>query len=111
MPGRKAVRPRSVRVLGKRYGIEYLPEESLPDVYGLCYRGEQRIEVRDGLPAGEEADTVLHEILHAILFGMGVKSRESTEEKFVLAIASGLLSVLQDNPKFARWLIQPHTSK
>jgi len=95
--------------LGKQYAISYLPEDSLPDVYGLCHKGYQRIEVRDGLPAGEEVDTVLHEVLHAIVFGMGLRSSPATEEKFVLTIASGLLSVLQDNPRFAQWLIQPRT--
>jgi hypothetical protein len=103
----KAVRPRRIRVLGKRYDIKYLPTEQLPDVYGLCHKGDQRIEVRDGLPDGEEVDTVLHEVLHAILHGMGVQLPEATEEKFVLATASGLVGVLQDNPQFARWLIKP----
>ncbi|SMG43139.1 hypothetical protein [Paraburkholderia susongensis] len=103
----KAVRPRRIRVLGKRYDISYVTEDQLPDAYGLCHRGEQRIEIRDGLPAGEEADTVLHEILHAILHGMGVQLSEAVEEKFVLATASGLISVLQDNPKFSKWLIKP----
>jgi len=109
MAGSKAVRPRRVRVLGKRYDISYLPEEQLPDVYGLCHRGEQRIDIRDGLPECEEADTVLHELLHAVLYGMGVQLPEATEEKFVLAAASGLIGVLQDNPQFARWLIKPRS--
>lgn len=107
MAAGKAVRPRRIRVLGKRYDISYVAPEQLPDAYGLCHRGEQRIEIRDGLPDGEEADTVLHEILHAILHGMGVQLSEAMEEKFVLASASGLLGVLQDNPQFAKWLIKP----
>jgi hypothetical protein len=94
-------------VLGKRYDIKYLPVDKLPDVYGLCHKGDQRIEIRDGLPDGEEVDTVLHEVLHAILHGMGVQLSEAVEEKFVLAAASGLISVLQDNPQFSRWLIKP----
>lgn len=106
MPGGKAVRPQRVRVLGKRYDIKYLPVDQLPEVYGLCHKGDQRIEIRDGLPDGEEVDTVLHEVLHAILHGMGVQLSEAVEEKFVLATASGLVGVLQDNPQFAKWLIR-----
>ncbi|MBY4728630.1 MULTISPECIES: hypothetical protein [Burkholderia] len=109
MAGSKAVRPQRVRVLGKRYDITYLPEEQLPDVYGLCHRGEQRIDIRESLPEREEVDTVLHEILHAILYGMGVQLSEAVEEKFVLATASGLISVLQDNPQFAKWLVKPRS--
>jgi hypothetical protein len=59
------------------------------------------------LPASEEADTVLHEILHAILFQMAVLLPPDVEEQFVRSAATGLYAVLQDNPQLAKWLIQP----
>jgi hypothetical protein len=109
MVAKKEARPRSVRVLGKTHSINYKPSEEMENSYGLCFNGRQRINIMEGLPGGEEADTVLHEILHAVLFQMAVLLPPDVEEQFVRPAASGLYAVLQDNPQFAKWLIQPRT--
>jgi hypothetical protein len=81
----------------------------MENCFGLCFNGAQRIDIMDELPEGEEVDVVLHEILHAILFQMSVRLPMKVEEQFVLATATGLTAVLQDNPQFAKWLIQPRS--
>jgi hypothetical protein len=107
MAAKKEARPQSVRVLGKQHRINYKPSEEMQNCYGLCFNGKQRIDIQGDLPPGEEADTVLHEVLHAILFQMAVLLPPDVEEQFVRSSASGLYAVLQDNPQFAKWLIQP----
>jgi len=107
MAARKEARPQSVRILGKTHSINYKPSDEMQNSYGLCFNGRQRIDIQGDLPSGEEADTVLHEILHAILFQMAVLLPTEIEEQFVRPAASGLHAVLQDNPQFAKWLIQP----
>jgi hypothetical protein len=81
----------------------------MEDSFGLCFNGLQRIDIMDGLPSGEEVDVVLHEVLHAVIFQMGVRLSHKAEEKFVLAAATGLHAVLKDNPQFTKWLLQQAT--
>jgi hypothetical protein len=107
MAEKDVARPQSVRILGKPHSINYKPAEEMDNCYGLCFNGVQRIDIMDELPAGEEADVVLHEIIHAILFQMSVRLPMKVEEQFVLATATGLYAVLQDNPQLAQWLIKP----
>jgi hypothetical protein len=104
---KKEARPQSVRVLGKTHSINYKPTDEMQNAYGLHWPGRQRIDIQVDLPASEEADTVLHEILHAILFQMAVLLPPDVEEQFVRSAATGLYAVLQDNPQLAKWLIQP----
>ena len=49
------------------------------------------------------ADTVLHELLHAIFKTFALKD-EDDEERIVSAMATGLICVFRDNPNFAPWL-------
>lgn len=107
MASTAVAKPKSVRILGKRHTISYLPTEEMQESFGLCWKGQQRIAIQKDLPHGEQADTVLHEILHAVLFQMAVLHPAELEEEFVRNAATGLYAVLQDNPQFAKWLIQP----
>ncbi|BAJ51835.1 hypothetical protein CJ97_gp47 [Ralstonia phage RSB2] len=50
----------------------------------------------------EEADTLIHEVLHAIIASAGLTVPE--EEPIVRALASNLTGVLADNPTFRRHL-------
>lgn len=58
-----------------------------------------------------ERDTVLHEVLHAILDVTGLASVIATEvddkfeEKMVRPLATALLQFLRDNPKFVHYLL------
>ncbi len=49
------------------------------------------------------ADTVLHEVLHAI-YRVWALSDADDEERTVTAMTTGLVSVLRDNPQFTKWL-------
>lgn len=93
-------RPTTVRVLGRPVTIKYV--KGLPD-YGNFYAREALIKVREGLPAVEERDTLLHEILHAVWFFMDI-GKPSNEEHVVRKMSNGLTAVLQDNPELHQYL-------
>ena len=96
-----STRPAAVKVIGKTYGIAYVEGEPLEDGdLGELDPDKQRITVRHGQPLEQEQDTVLHEVFHAI--DHELDSRMS--EKQVRMLATGLLGVLKDNPRFVSYL-------
>lgn len=99
-------RPSAVRILGRTYSISYVPPSPLQNNnLGLCDNLNQDLYAEDSQTPIEEADSILHEVLHAIRYSMKVDIDPDTEELVVSALATGLLGVLQDNPEFAQWLI------
>ena len=60
--------------------------------------------------ADQKADTLLHEVLHAIWEQTPLRSRESDEqEEVVVALAAPLLDTLRRNPRLVEYLIGgPH---
>jgi hypothetical protein len=97
--------PKQVSILGFPFEIRKAPEGSLEDSVGICHRDEGRIEYTAGQRPITETDTVLHEVLHAILHCQGREDGGKTEETYVRALATGLVGVLKDNPEFGQWLL------
>ena len=94
-------RPEKLKVLGKPYTVHYVNGEPLcEDEMGECDDGRQSLYIRDGQPLGNEQDTVLHEIIHAIDEQMQIRLKEDQ----VRRLATGLLAVLKDNPRLATYL-------
>ncbi len=94
-------RPERIRILGKRFSVEYANGAPLDDgLNGECDSDKQHILIRDGQPLESEQDTLLHECLHAIDEAMGLKLKESQ----VKGAATGLLAVLKDNPSLGSYL-------
>ncbi|UCR91162.1 hypothetical protein [Ralstonia phage RpT1] len=95
-------RPQRVRINGRRWTLEY--PEAIDDegTYGITYYDSHLIQVRSGLAPIEEADTVIHEVLHALIASMGLTVPD--EEPIVRALASGLTGVLADNPTLLKHL-------
>jgi hypothetical protein len=71
---------------------------------GLCefphksIRG--RITVKTGQTDFNTADTILHEVLHAICDNRKLKLEDNEEERIVAALATGLTHFFRDNPEF-----------
>lgn len=100
-------RPTAVRIFGREYAIRYVPQSPLTNTnIGLCVNSQGVIFVEDGQSPYEEADTVLHEILHAVVFNMKLGLDPETEEQVVGALSSGLIGVFQDNPDLPLWLAE-----
>lgn len=96
-------RPARVSIAGRRWRIEY-PRRTESNVYGMTYYDEHRIVIRDGLLPIEEADTLIHEVMHALIASAGLTIPDTEEEPIVRAIASTLTGVLADNPSFRRYI-------
>lgn len=97
--------PRTIRIFGRTYTINIERANGLgQDRIGSCDNINQIITA-DALQSPiEKADTILHEVLHAIVWTMKIQIEGDQEEAVVSALATGLLGVFQDNPEFVRFL-------
>ena len=105
--------PDQVQVGPHRYTIQFddtaLNIESVregEDLVGHCDRRALRILVRTGMAHDQEADTLLHETLHALCEVIGFDSElgEMEEETFVRRLTPILLDTLRRNPALVAYL-------
>ena len=106
-----AGRPPGIRLGGRPWKFRFRRPSSMPDAAGLCHYAKAGIDIRQGQSPVDEADTILHEVFHAILYCQGREYGEEVEETYVRALATGLVAALQDNPEFASWLLSTVQSK
>ena len=52
----------------------------------------------------QEAETLLHELLHAIWYTMAIAAEREVEEKVVGPMSVGLAMVIRDNPDLINWI-------
>ena len=93
--------PLSVRILGKYYRVEAMPEHTMDGEFGSCNYAYQLIEYNAKLAIDECKDTILHEMVHALDHGMQL----GLKEEQVHAIATGFYSLIKDNKEFFEWVI------
>lgn len=98
------MRPVRLKILGKPFEVRWLTEGLDPELNGECDSDKQVITIRDGQPLESSQDTLLHEVCHAVDEAMDAKMKESQVKK----LATGLLAVLKDNPRFAAFLRRKH---
>ena len=98
-----------LKVVSTDYKIELLPQHECDtySVAGTCHQTPQdpKIKIARHKEPTALADTVLHELLHACWTTMNLHDREE-EERDVSALATALIAVMRDNPKFSRWLLK-----
>ena len=100
-----STRPERLKIISKRFAINYVQEgegDLTEDKMGLCDTLNQRIWIEEGLQYDTQRETILHETLHAISDEMGL----GLSEEQVSGAAKGVLSVLIDNPSFAKFLLK-----
>lgn len=101
--------PKEVKVGPYRFSLEFSPLSVAPGAdsgdLGYCLREEQRIIVEKELGRDVIADTVLHEILHAIWFVSGIRDSKEDEEDRIARISPLLLSVMRDNGRLFKILM------
>jgi hypothetical protein len=88
--------------------VDWAPD--LVDYTGLCEPYEGKITIGLGMDNHQERDTLLHEVMHATLRMQGRPYTEE-EEVYVTALATGLISVLDANPKLRKHLLAPKDSE
>lgn len=98
------LRPDAVRVMGRNYLIIFEDDSLLgTENLGLCNNSQCIIIVKDGQHPIEEADTLLHEIFHAVWYCMSISMGAVDEEVVVRRMASGMMGVMMDNPKLLKY--------
>ena len=101
----KAWRPESLVFMGRNITVQFLEEGPWgSDVYGDFYAREQRIRILEGLTPVEEMDTFMHEIIHMIMHYMKIMMGQVDEEMITHRLATGLSSVLVENPHVADYI-------
>lgn len=102
-------RPVSVRLLGRTYDINYVDGSVLADGhdFGQIIYPLHKIYILEHQTPVEEADTVLHELIHAIDMTMGLQMSEHQ----VHHMATGLMALFQDNPEIAKYFSEDKFAK
>ena len=100
VPPKVTVLP-SVRILGKTYKVQPLPEHTMDGEFGACNYAYQLIEYNQKLAPDELKDTLLHEMVHIIDHGMQLGFKEEQ----VHAVATGLYAIIKDNKEFFQWVL------
>lgn len=96
--------PKTIKIGPYRYTIEPMSSDAieLSGLLGAAHSVSSRIIVSDGQSPEMLADTVLHEIIHAINHSRDVGDGE-TEERFTSQAATGLCEFWQRNAEFVTW--------
>lgn len=94
--------PSTIKIIAQKYEVKKMPEveKRQGDFLGLCRNSELEIFVDDRWKDQIQANTLLHEILHAVAHQMGKFGLDDkSEEKAVETMANGICAVMRDNPK------------
>lgn len=85
--------------------------EKIDGDYGEFDSDKKTISINKELDTTDKINTLIHEILHAILWERGVagsggvlEEKESEEENIVFNIGNGLVQLIQDNPQIINLL-------
>lgn len=91
--------PKVISVGYRTYGINPLEmaDHEMTEKYGWCDKVNNQIYVYTSNDPMVVADTLLHEVLHAVWFHMGLDDKHD-EEAVVNRLSTGLTTVLYDNP-------------
>jgi len=98
--------PTEVDVLNLTYKINWIttPDEGGAEQLGWCDFQSQVIAVTKDLPRQSRAETLLHEIIHAVNHGMGAPGK-ILEETFTNKMSVGIATAMRQSPEVFRWLI------
>ena len=92
--------PSSLKIIGKEYTVQLLSAEEFPGSYGETHTAQGVIKIRTGQTLYDEADTLLHETIHAL----DERFQLNLTERQVYCTTVGLLSLLKDNPDMLQYL-------
>ena len=99
------LRPESIRIMGRNYAVVFDYDSPLGiENLGTCNNQLCLIAIKEDQHPVEEADTLIHEIYHAIWYCMHIAGSGANEEEIVRRMASGFVSVLMDNPQLLKYL-------
>jgi|TARA_Y200000002_G_C22568741_1_gene615703 hypothetical protein len=99
------------RIITIDYATPEFKRDNMTDCFGQYLDRENKIEIQPGLTAQEEANTILHEIMHCIFKTLGetnegmALANDVAEERVVLNTTNLLQQTLfMDNPQLLVFL-------
>lgn len=105
-----ATLPDSIRVGYLNYAVEtYHPISATAHAkHGEHSPLEQKIRLHEDQTPQQMANTIIHEVLHAIFYQSGIRNvapEHIGEELIVDSLSNGLCQVFQDNPKLLEYIM------
>ena len=113
-------KPTKVKVGWKDINIEYVKasfKKDNTDCYGQYLNRENKIELQEEIEGEDLANTMLHEVIHAIVYHSslnqpgGPLKDEDSEEQTTNSMSNWLIGVFKDKPWFLVFLKQNLTKK
>ena len=98
--------PDKIKVGYKEYKLEEWKQTvaSANEAQGQFFSKEGVIGYVTTEKGVSHANTILHEIMHAIIYQWNIELGEKEEEHLVSALSNGLTTVLVDNPNLMDYL-------
>lgn len=100
-------RKEKLKIGYRTFTLSFVKQIHKGDTVGLCHyppssrvKYQGRIQITKGLDPAEKANTILHEILHAVCYTQGLDLGVKEEERIVNSLANGLTAFVRDNPRF-----------
>lgn len=86
--------------------IRELEKENDMELFGFTTHNKLEIVINPDMADSMLRETVLHEILHAVIYatGLGDRFTEKQEEHLVRALSPALFQFILDNPTVVRYL-------
>ena len=99
--------PTKIKIGHYTYVIKEFPKGYTTD-YGACVYAHQTIFLNRNQTAQQAAETLLHEIMHAIWFVASVDFIPDLHEEIIIRTeATWLMSVLDNNKELMKFLMNP----
>lgn len=96
-------KPRKVDVGPFRYSVHFVPE--LTSERGFVSTSMRRIVVDGSLPQDSQAETLLHEVIHAAIDQTNLRGKDDEEEeRLVAALSPQLFAILRSNPSLVSFI-------
>jgi len=82
-------------------------KESREELFGMTLHKSLEIIIQPDAADTVIRETLLHEVLHAVLYNTGISDRmtEKTEEHLIRALSPALFVLLRDNKKFLGYIV------
>ena len=106
MIGKKIAIPESIKIGYRDYKLEKWKQTvaTANEAQGQFFQKEGIIGYVTTEEGVSHANTIIHEILHAIIYQWNIELGEKEEEHLVSALSNGLTTVLVDNPELINYL-------
>ena len=99
-------RPDKIKIGYREYKLEECKQTvaSANEAQGQFFAKEGVIGYTAEEKGVSHANTLIHELLHAIVYQWNMELEEKDEEKLVNGLANGLTTIFVDNPKLMDFL-------